>query len=261
MFAEGPVYVVLAVVCLLAIAGAVVAFVRQPTVRPLFLLTWGWFALVLDLLHADDAQHVDLHGGRSPALSSGCGGRRHAGRRPDGGGWAAAIPRRGVQRSSSDSTRSSRRPATWRRSIRCRNCGPRWRSRPRTSSASASATMRSSSSATTSSRSRLRPARAALVVTYYWRTNGGTHTGLEPVSAARRPPRSRRRSPRSTPFPPYGALPTRLWPRDRILVDRIELPASPGGPELRGRAPHWPLRRHHHAAHARLRPCGATSGR
>jgi len=35
-------------------------------------------------------------------------------------------------------------------------------------------------------------------------------------------------------YPTYGALPTRLWPQDRVLVDRILLPMPEASAPLQG---------------------------
>ena len=65
LFAEPVVYRLIGMVCFLAIIGSSLALVRDRSKRPLFLLIWGWFAVVcVSLLRMTTATAVFMGGGR-----------------------------------------------------------------------------------------------------------------------------------------------------------------------------------------------------
>ncbi|MFN8440752.1 MAG: glycosyltransferase family 39 protein [Caldilineaceae bacterium] len=73
LFAEVGVYWVIAVVCLVGLTGSVWVVVRKASLRPLFWLLWGWFALVfVSLLRLTSGTAVFMGGGRLlfPATAS-----------------------------------------------------------------------------------------------------------------------------------------------------------------------------------------------
>lgn len=73
LFAEDTVYWVIGAVCLVGLLGAVWAVVRKASLRPIFWLLWGWFALVfVSLLHLTSGTAVFMGGGRLlfPAAAS-----------------------------------------------------------------------------------------------------------------------------------------------------------------------------------------------
>jgi hypothetical protein len=231
-FAEDPVYVVLGVVCLLAIGGAILAFVRRPPVRPLLLLTWGWFALVLvSMMRMTLSTSIFMGGGRLLFPASAAVGATLAiglaevnGRRLYLAGGAALVL--GVYALLAPSHYLAPQypmpelPATLAQPP-ARELGVRFGDdafellgydiEKRTPAAG----------------------HEALVVTYYWRTNRGTTQDLslflQLVNPAQPPPLAQ-----VDTLPTYGALPTRLWPADRILVDRIELPLPPQAQDFEG---------------------------
>lgn len=221
-FAEGPVYFVLGVVCLLAIAGAVVAFVRRPPVRPLFLLTWGWFFLVLiSFMRMTLSTSIFMGGGRllfpaatavGATLAIGLteiGGRRLVlawGAAAILGLYALVAPTRYLapQYPVPELRTALPQPPAFELGVRFGDDAFEL--------VGYDVEKKSSTAG-----------QEALVVTYYWRTDQGTAQDLslflQLVDPAQPPPLAQVDS-----FPTYGALPTRLWPQDRILVDRIELP-------------------------------------
>ena len=65
LFAEPVVYRLIGLVCILAIIGSILALVRDRSKRPLFLLIWGWFAVVcVSLFRMTTATAVFMGGGR-----------------------------------------------------------------------------------------------------------------------------------------------------------------------------------------------------
>jgi len=65
LFAEPVVYRLIGLVCVLAIIGSSLALVRDRSKRPLFLLIWGWFAVVcVSLFRMTTATAVFMGGGR-----------------------------------------------------------------------------------------------------------------------------------------------------------------------------------------------------
>ncbi len=65
LFAEPLVYWLIGLVCILAVVGSTLALVRDRSIRPLFLLTWGWFAVVCgSMLRMTTATAVFMGGGR-----------------------------------------------------------------------------------------------------------------------------------------------------------------------------------------------------
>ncbi len=65
-----------------------------------------------------------------------------------------------------------------------------------------------------------------LYVTYYWQARRGAPQDLALFLQLVEPGASAPTVQIDT-FPTYGALPTRVWPRDRILIDRVVLPLPP----------------------------------
>jgi hypothetical protein len=224
-FAEGPVYLVLAIVCAVALAGAVIAFVGQRPVRPLFLLTWGWFALVLvSFLRMTLSTSIFMGGGRLlfPAAAA-VGATLAIGLTEVGGrrlylAWGAALilgiytlvaPTRYLapQYPVPELLTTLTQPPEHELGVRFGDDAFELIGYDVEKKSSAAG-------------------QDALVVTYYWRTIQGTTQDLslflQLVNPAQPPPLAQ-----VDTFPTYGALPTRLWPRDRILIDRIKLPLPP----------------------------------
>jgi hypothetical protein len=225
-FAEGPVYFVLGVVCLLAIAGAVVAFVRRPAVRPLFLLTWGWFLLVLiSFMRMTLSKSIFMGGGRLlfPAATA-VGATLAIGLTEIGGrrlylAWGGALALGVYALIAPAHYLAPQYPEPELRAeltqAPAHELGVRFGD---DAFELVGYDVEQESSAA---------GQDALVVTYYWRTNQGSTQDLslflQLVDPAAQPPPLAQ----VDTFPTYGALPTRLWPRDHILVDRIELPLPP----------------------------------
>lgn len=65
LFAEPPVYTVLGVFCIVGIVGLIQALARHKHLRPLFLLLWGWFFIVLvGLIRLTSQTSILMGGGR-----------------------------------------------------------------------------------------------------------------------------------------------------------------------------------------------------
>ena len=65
LFAKPLVYILMGLFCILSAVGLVLALIRQPALRPFFLLLWGWFTIVLiSLLHLTSKTAIFMGGGR-----------------------------------------------------------------------------------------------------------------------------------------------------------------------------------------------------
>ena len=81
LFAEPVVYRLIGLVCVLAIIGSSLALVRDRSKRPLFLLIWGWFAVVCVSAVSHDDRHRSVHGRRPIAFPGSSYHRHHPGGR------------------------------------------------------------------------------------------------------------------------------------------------------------------------------------
>ena len=232
LFADDAVYWVLGAVCVIALAGAIIAFVRRPAVRPLLLLTWGWFALVLlALLRMTLSTSMFMGGGRllfpaatavGATLAIGLG--ELAGRR-----WylpAAAAAGLGLFAIVAPSIYLN--PVYPLPALAATLAQP----------PAQEIHVRFGEDAFSLlgydvQRQDIAPGQPGLRVTYYWQTSRGVPQDLSLFLQVIEPGASGPAAQIDT-FPTYGALPTRLWPSDRILVDQILLPLPPNVDSLSG---------------------------
>ncbi len=99
LFADAALYWILGIVNAIAMVGAIIACVRRPVVRPLLLLTWGWFALVLIALLRMSLSTSIFMGGGPATFSGGNGCGRNAGYRSQRIGRGPLVsPGRGGRR-------------------------------------------------------------------------------------------------------------------------------------------------------------------
>lgn len=233
LFADAAVYWVIGGVALLALVGAIIAFVRRPAVRPLLILTWGWFGLVLlSFLRMTLSTSIFMGGGRllfpaatAVGATAAIGLYELAGRR-----WyapAAAAAGLGLFAIVA--------PAIYLNPVYPLPTLTKTLAQP---PAQASGTRFGDNAFTllgyTAERHELAPGKPGLRVTYYWQTQQGVSQDLtlflQLVSPGAAGPTAQ-----VDTFPTYGALPTRLWSSDNLIVDQIYLPLPASADSLSGR--------------------------
>lgn len=233
LFAEPAVYWVIGAVCLAAVTGAIIAYVKQPRVRPLLLLTWGWFALVLvSLLRLSLSTSIFMGGGRllfptavTVGVTLAVGLAAVAGNRIVAPAVAAAAL--GVY--------ALLAPARYLAPVYPQ---PQLLAGLEQQPAHA-ANVRFGDGAFELvgydlAQAAFPSGQPALAVTYYWRVDRGDARNLSLFLQLVDPGQPAPVAQVDT-YPTYGALPTADWPAGRIVVDRVLLPLPADGSLPQGR--------------------------
>ena len=232
LFADDALYWIVGVVCAIGLVGAIIAFLRRPAVRPLLLLLWGWFVLVLvSLLRMTLATSIFMGGGRllfsvatAVAATLAIGLSELTGRH---WGLPAAIAV-GLGLFAIAAPSIYLNPVYPLPELTSTLTQP-----PAQESDVHFGDDAFSLLGYDVQRQDVAPGQPGLRVTYYWQTGRGAEQDLslflQMVETGANAPAAQ-----IDTFPTYGALPTRLWPNDRILVDQIVLPLPPNADSLSG---------------------------
>ena len=232
LFAEPPAYWLIGLVCALAAIGSSLAFVRDRSKRPLFLLIWGWFAVVcVSLFRMTTATAVFMGGGRLlfPAAVT------------IGITMAVGLAELGLRRSIVPAAVALLLGA-YAIAAPIRYLHPAY-PRPLLTETLQRAPTHLSGARFGDSVCELLGYDLALVpgisgqqaldITYYWRTLQGTDRNFSLFVHFAGQDQSVPIAQLDT-YPDYGNFPTTLWRTDRIFVDRLRLPLPENAAAING---------------------------